>query len=124
MAMLQARKSTAKGELVFPSADGKPYTGLDHLLTRIRARIGHADTGKAQRFSFHDVRRSFVSLLAERGFDIDLLDQCLGHSRRGVLGVYQRAGRMAERSRAMEAWGSLVAGEGESQGKNVVAFRA
>jgi hypothetical protein len=29
---------------------------------------------------------------------------------------------MAERARAMETWGALIAGEGESQ--NVVAFRA
>ena len=124
MAILKARKPAAKGELVFPGADDKPYTGLDHLLTRIRKRIGHADTKKAERFSFHDVRRSFVSLLAERGFDVDLLDQCLGHSRKGVFGIYQRASRMAERRRALEAWGELIAGEAGSQGKNVVAFRA
>ena len=86
LALLEARKAAAKGELVFPSADGKPYNGFHTLLTRIRARIGHADTNKAERFSFHDVRRAFVSHLAERGFDVDLLDQCLGHSRRGVFG--------------------------------------
>ena len=104
MAVLEARKPAAKGELVFPSADGRPYTGLDHLLTRIRKRIGHADTKRAERFNFHDVRRSFVSHLAERGIDVDLLDQCLSHSRKGVFGIYQRASRMAERGRALEAW--------------------
>ena len=117
MAMLEARKLAAKGELVFPSPNDKPYTGLDHLLTRIRARIGHADTKKAERFSFHDVRRSFVSHLAERGFDVDLLDQCLGHSRKGVFGIYQRASRMAERGRAMEAWAGLVTGAGEAESR-------
>ena len=126
MAILKARKTTANGELVFPSPNNRPYTGLDHLLTRIRERIGHAETKKSEQFSFHDIRRAFVSHLAERGFDVDLLDQCLGHSRKGVFGVYQRASRMAERARALEAWGGLVAGEreGESQNKNVVAFRA
>ena len=113
MALLEAR--SAKGELVFPNADGKPYNGFDSLLTRIRARIGHADTKKAERFSFHDVRRAFVSHLAERGYDVDLLDQCLGHSRQGVLGVYQRASRMAERARALETWASLVTGAGEAE---------
>jgi integrase len=119
MALLEAR--SAKGELVFPNADGKPYDGFDSLLTRIRARIGHADTKKAERFSFHDVRRAFVSHLAERGFDIDLLDQCLGHTRHGVLGVYQRASRMAERGRALEAWAGLVTGSAE-EGR-ILAFR-
>jgi integrase len=121
LAILEARKTTAKGELVFPNADGKPYNGFHTLLTRIRTRIGQADTKKAERFTFHDVRRSFVSHLAEQGFDVDLLDQCLGHSRKGVFGVYQRASRMAERARALETWANLVAGEVESS--RVVAFR-
>ena len=115
MAMLEARKATAKGELVFPNADGKPYDGFDHLLTRIRARIGHADTKKAERFSFHDMRRAFVSHLAERGYDVDLLDQCLGHSRKGVLGVYQRASRMAERGAGDGGVGWLGDGAGEAK---------
>ena len=122
--MLLARKPTAKGELVFPSPNDKPYTGLDHLLTRIRARIGHSDTKRAERFNFHDIRRSFVSHLAERGYDVDLLDQCLGHSRKGVFGIYQRASRMAERGRALEAWAGLVSGAGEAESGRVLAFRA
>ena len=122
--LLKARAATAKGELVFPTGEGKPYNGFSRLLKRIRIRIGKSEVPKAERFVLHDIRRSFVSHLAERGFDIDLLDQCLGHSRRGVLGVYQRASRMAERCRALETWGDLIASEGESQNKNVVAFRA
>ncbi len=43
MAILEARKTTANGELVFPSADGRRYTGSDYLLTRIRTRIGHGE---------------------------------------------------------------------------------
>ena len=119
MAMLKARKAASKGELVFPNADGNPYDGFDDLLTRIRARIGHANTGKAERFVLHDIRRSFVSHLAERGYDVDLLDQCLGHTRKGVFGIYQRASRMAERGRALEAWAGLVTGAGG----RVLAFR-
>jgi integrase len=124
MAILEARKPTANGELVFPSADGRRYTGSDYLLTRIRARIGHANTKRAERFNFHDIRRSFVSHLAERGYDVDLLDQCLGHSRRGVFGIYQRASRMAERGRAMQMWAGLVTGAAEAEGGRVLAFRS
>jgi integrase len=123
LAMLEERKATATSELVFPASGNRPYRGFHNLLKRIRARIGHADTKKAERFTFHDVRRAFVSHLAERGFDVDLLDQCLGHSRKGVFGIYQRASRMAERSRALEAWASLVTGAEAAAGK-VVAFRA
>jgi integrase len=88
---IETRKATAESELVFPGVGGLPYSGFSTLITRIRARIGEAETTKEERLVFRDIRRSFVSLLAERGG-------------------------------ALEAWGGLVAGEGESQ--NVVALRA
>ena len=52
-----------------------------------------------------------MSALAERGFDVDLLDQCLSHTRKGVFGIYQRASRMADRERALSTWANLVTGE-------------
>jgi integrase len=74
------------------------------------------------RFVLHDIRRSFVSLLAEHGYDVDLLDQILGHSRKGVLAVYQRARRMAEREQALNTWADLMTGE-ERESQLVVKFR-
>jgi integrase len=125
LAILEARKPGAADNLVFPSKAGKAYDGWMTLVTRIRKTIGADKTAKSQRFTWHDVRRSFVSHLAEQGFDIDLLDQCLGHKRAGVLAVYQRASRMAERSRAMETWGKLVTGDAKAgEAGKVVAFRA
>jgi integrase len=121
--LLEACKVDAVGELVFPSANGRPYNGFHTLLARIRARIGKGDAAKAERFTLHDIRRSFASLLAERGFDVDLLDAMLAHKRRGVLGVYQRASRMAERERALKAWADLVTGEARESGQ-VIALRA
>ncbi len=43
---------------------------------------------------------------------------------RGVFGIYQRASRMAERGRAMEAWAGLVTGAGEAEIGRVLAFPA
>jgi integrase len=126
LALLEARKPKAPNTanaLVFPSSKEKPFDGFNALLKRIRARIGENETAKAERFVFHDVRRAFVSHLAERGYDVDLLDQCLGHSRKGVFGVYQRASRMGERFRALEAWAGLIAGEVERTGQ-VIPIRA
>ncbi len=115
LALLEARKPKTQGALVFPARGDKPYDGFNDLLQRIRARIGQSEAAKAERFVLHDVRRAFVSHLAERGSDVDLLDQCLGHSRKGVFGVYQRASRMAERAKALEAWGRLVTSESEME---------
>jgi integrase len=125
IALLEARKPIAPVELVFPASEGKPYNGFTRLFKRIRARIGKNEAAKAERFVLHDIRRAFVSHLAEDGYDLDLLDQCLGHSRKGVFGVYQRASRMGERAKVLEAWGRLVTGEGEvKQTRKVIPIRA
>jgi integrase len=105
VAILKSRKPDAG--LVFPSRAGTAHEGWNRIATRIRKRIGHADTPKDQAFTFHDTRRAFVSHLAGQ-FDVDLLDQCLSHTRKGVLGVYQRASRMAERAAAMNTWAFLL----------------
>jgi integrase len=107
-AILEARAITS--DLVFPTSEGKRFVNWDRLLARIRRKIGEGEAGRAERFSLHDIRRAFVTALAERDHDIDLLDQVLSHTRRGVLGVYQRAQRMAERERALSTWARLITG--------------
>jgi integrase len=107
LAILDARKAVATNDFVFPSNDGAPFTNWVRLLARIRKRIGEDKNERASRVSIHDFRRAFASHLAG-SFDIDLLDQCLGHTRRGVLGVYQRSARWPERVRALNAWADLI----------------
>ena len=109
LALLAARKPTnaKRDALVFPSGEGKPFDGFTRLMARIRKRVGQEDAPKNQAFTFHDIRRAFASHLAGR-FDLDLLDQCLSHSRKGVFGIYQRSSRMAERKAAISAWASLL----------------
>jgi integrase len=120
LTILEARRKAAHGDLVFASSAGTPHTGWNKLLKRIRKRIGEGETAKAQRFSLHDIRRSFVSYLAGR-FDVDALDQVLAHTRRGVVGVYQRSRRMPERERALGEWANLLTGN--VQAENVVPLR-
>jgi integrase len=91
------------------------------LITRIRKQIGEDKSNRSARVTIHDTRRAFVSHLAGL-FDLDLLDQCLGHTRRGVFGVYQRSARWPERVRALNAWADLILGVVED--RNVVPFRA
>ena len=70
-------------------------------------------------FRLHDIRRGFVSHLAG-AFDIDALDQCLSHTRKGVTGVYQRSLRWPDREGALNAWADLIL-DTKSPG-NVVPF--
>jgi integrase len=121
--MATRRPASAKlDDFVFPTAEGKPFSNWLRLLARVRRAIGEGETDRNSRFSPHDIRRSFVSELAERGLDPDLLDLMLAHARPGVFGVYQRSSRMGERKSAIELWGSLITGENISS--NVVQINA
>jgi integrase len=74
---------------------------------------------------FHDLRRSFVSALAEHGHAEPVLDMMLAHrassTRSGVLGVYQVSRRLPEQRAAMAAWDGLLAAAIDGQ---VVQLRA
>jgi integrase len=76
-------------------------------------------------WTFHDFRRSFVSILAEHDHAEAVLDAMLAHrassTRSGVLGVYQTARRMPEQRKAMADWNALLAG---AIGGQVVQLRA
>jgi hypothetical protein len=85
----------------------------------------------------HDVRRSFVTLLAERGHSEAVLDQLISHrqsaTRSGVLGVYQRAKLWPQQCAAVREWdrilekavrGEVSAGTGTDPGlQTVVPFK-
>jgi integrase len=122
--LLTARKATDAqlDAFVFPTVEGKPFNGWQHSLVRIRKAIGEGESDRRSRFNPHDIRRSFVSELADRGFDPDLLDLVLAHTRRGVFGIYQRSARMEDRKTAVEVWGSLITGAATAG--NVVQLHA
>ena len=103
---------------MFGTAAGKIYTDWGGAIRRIRKKIGQVSATKETRFTWHDVRRGFVSGLAGR-FDVDLLDQCLGHTRKGVFAVYQRSARWPERAAALNAWAAMVTGK-DVEPSNVV----
>ena len=106
-----AERASCRGanDRVFAPPSGARTINWDYWVTRIRVALGEDDLERSRRFNLHDVRRSFVSALAERGFDVDLLDQLLSHSRKGVFATYQRSSRWREKEAAMAAWAALVA---------------
>ena len=122
IAILTERASCrGRDERVFAPPSGARTINWDYWVTRIRVALDEDHLERSRRFNLHDVRRSFVSALAERGFDVDLLDQCLSHSRKGVFGVYQRASRWREKETAIAAWAELVAPSAPAR-DNVVVF--
>ena len=106
LALLKARMpaNPSPHDLVFPSSVGKPIANWGAILTRIRKAIGEAHLPKAQRFVFHDIRRSFVSLLSDE-FDVDALDRAIAHKRSGVAATYNHSTRMDARAKAFDQMG-------------------
>jgi integrase len=107
--LLKIRKFPTKGQgLVFPTSKGTAYSGFSAL----KARLSKAAKLKSVNWRFHDFRRSFVTELANAGFDEVVLDLILNHAasqtRSGVLGVYQQATHMEARKEALHAWADLL----------------
>jgi integrase len=110
LAILAERASChGTDDRVFASPTSASSINWTHWVSRIRVALGEDKFERSRRFNLHDIRRSFVSALAERGFDVDLLDQCLSHSRKGTFAVYQRSARWREREAAVAVWAELVA---------------
>lgn len=92
---------------VFPPARGAAVGAWSDM----RARLAKASgvTG----WSWHDFRRSFASLMAERGVPEPVADAILNHrqsaTRAGVLGAYQVSRRWQEQRDALLSWGAALA---------------
>ncbi len=122
LSLLRARhEATGKPNsgLVF-AVGGKPITSHGWVKRKLDAASGVSG------WRFHDLRRSFATLLGEMGVAETVVDAILNHrqaaTRGGVLGVYQRAQRWPEQAKAMEAWGAILAAaiEGREQDARVV----
>jgi integrase len=79
--------------------------------TPVKRSLEHAMSVAPWRF--HDFRRSIVSLSAEHGADVAVLDTLLNHAssatRGGVIGVYQRATLIEPMRQVMALWNKLLA---------------
>jgi integrase len=108
-------------DLVLPTLarDGKsiaPISGWNWLKRELDRASGVAE------WRLHDFRRSIVSICAEHGADIAVLDSLLNHAssatRGGVIGTYQRAMLIGPTREVMALWDRLLS---EAIGQPVVA---
>jgi integrase len=87
-------------------SQGRRFNSWAGLVLRLRKTSGVAG------WSWHDLRRTVVSHLAEHGVAESVADGLLNHrqsaTRGGVMGVYQRSRRRREREAALALWAGLV----------------
>jgi integrase len=110
---------TGRGRYVFPSPLTSRRPLSDAAITAALRRMGY--TG--QQMSWHGFRAMASTLLNELGFPPDVIELQLAHQERNeVRAAYNRAQRLEERRRMMQAWADYL--DALRAGDNVVPFRA
>jgi integrase len=121
--------------LVFPAPRSgdvvDTFTNLKAALIEATKPIDGEEGALLTGWTFHDFRRSFVTVLAEsRRVPEVICDAMLNHrqsaTRGGVLGIYQVSERWEEQVEAMQLWGRLLAAaiEGREAGAEVVQLHS
>jgi integrase len=108
VALLGAREGLPGREYVFGEAEGS-FSGWSRCKRRLDARSGVSG------WTLHDLRRSFVTHLAELGISPHVIEAAVNHvsgHKGGIAGVYNRAVYGPEKARATQAWADhLLASE-------------
>jgi integrase len=118
-------------DLVF-GRRARGFSGWSKSKAELDARIKTAREERGEKkpmpaWVLHDVRRSFVTHLHERGFALphvveSIVNHVSGHLA-GVAGTYNKALYLGERRQALELWGEHILALVEGRDSNVVPMR-
>jgi integrase len=103
LAVLKAIPSIQDCEFVFTTDGRSPVSGFSTFKMRFDIACGVQD------WRLHDLRRTARSLMSRAGVVSDTAERCLGHTIRGVRGVYDRHRYIEEMKDAFEALAKQVA---------------
>lgn len=130
------RLSRRRGEpwagFIFEATPGKPITNaaLCRAVDRSHAALGAKQVEPWGRWTPHDLRRTMRTGLSACRVRPDIAELTIGHTKRGIVAVYDQHGFDEERRAAMEAWEArlmrIVAGQDPDNVKadNVVVLEA
>jgi len=112
------RPLTGRGRYVFPSPRSAERPLSDNAITAALRRMGY--TG--DQMSWHGFRAMASTLLNETRYPPDVIELQLAHQERNeVRAAYNRAQRLDERRKMMQAWADYL--DGLRTDANVVPFR-
>ncbi|MGY6496205.1 tyrosine-type recombinase/integrase [Vibrio parahaemolyticus] len=74
----------------------------------VRALIKRNIPEDVERFSPHDLRRTFISRCSEMGLDIVAIEKTVGHQLPGMLRVYNHHDYLDEQLAVLQAWGDKL----------------
>ena len=107
-------------DIVFTTTGKTPVSGWSSVKRRLDDAI------KIPAWRLHDLRRTFVTGLAELGIRPDVIELAVNHvsgSRGGIAGTYNRSELKDERRAAFERWAAHVAGLVTDRPANVTPIR-
>jgi integrase len=107
-AILKDVKRSSNCRFVFSTTGRTRVSGFSKLKNRLDVAMGLEVPWR-----LHDLRRTAATGMAELGVLTDVVELALNHisgARAGIVGVYNRAEKMAERQAALEKWADHVAG--------------
>jgi integrase len=121
MGLLESLPRWARSDFIFTASGERPVGDFFAAKKKLDALMPGV-TG----WTFHDLRRTYRTRLAELRVPDAVAELALGHAKRGMRGIYDRHGYRDEIREAMERWADrlrLILTNIE-QGSNVIALRA
>lgn len=108
---LNKRRKRKLSGAVFQMPDG-PLTvhALSRAVTRYRSELGNLPMDVAGYWTPHDLRRTLRTGLAAEGVSETVAEAVIGHTRKGIIGVYDRHRYEREKRDALEAWERRLTG--------------
>jgi integrase len=106
LARLEGRRKALSGEIVFAAVPGKAITNsaLARAVERSHVVLGAKVVEPWGRWTPHDLRRTMRTGLSACRIRPDIAELTIGHTKRGIVAVYDRHGFEDERKMALEAW--------------------
>jgi integrase len=103
---LSRRRREPPSGHVFEAWPGKPVNNaaLARAVERSREALGNRDAETWGHWTPHDLRRTMRTGLSACKVRPDIAELTIGHTKRGIVAVYDQHGFEAERRAAVEAW--------------------
>lgn len=109
---------TGEGRYVFPSLLTRERPMSENTLNTALRRLGYTNSEMVA----HGFRSTASTLLNEQGWNPDVIELQLAHAERNkVRGAYNKAQRLEERTKMMQAWADYL--DGLRSGGNVVPIK-
>jgi integrase len=117
--ILKSQYRIAGNPYVFAGRDAKPFADWDWRKRKLDEELPPMD-----HWVIHDLRRTARSLLSKVGVSSEIAERVLGHTIKGVEGVYNRHAYTEEKAEALNKLAALVERIINPRASNVISIRA